>query len=102
MSPAIELCRRLQAEGARLRVHDPKAMDKARALLPDVTYVAHQDDVAEGCDALVLATEWSQFKQLDLDKACRVMTCPILFDGRNLFDKNEMEHLVFIYKIIGR
>lgn len=102
MSPAIELCRRLQAEGARLRVHDPKAMDKARALLPDVTYVAHQDDVAEGCDALVLATEWSQFKQLDLDKACRVMTCPILFDGRNLFDKNEMEHLGFIYKSIGR
>ncbi len=102
MSPAIELCRRLLAEGARLRVHDPKAMDKARALLPDVTYVSHQDDVADGCDALVLATEWSQFKQLDLAKARRVMTYPILFDGRNLFDKKEMEHLGFIYKSIGR
>jgi len=66
MSPAIELCRRLQKEGALLRVHDPKAMEKARAILPDVTFVENMNDVAEGCDALVVATEWDEFKKLDL------------------------------------
>src|SRR5207248_9562688 len=55
MSPAIELCQRLQREGARLRVHDPKAMEKARAVLKDVTYVEDMNDVAEGCDALIIA-----------------------------------------------
>jgi UDPglucose 6-dehydrogenase len=102
LSPAIDLCLRLQQEGALLRVHDPKAMEKARALLSGVTYVADMNEVAEGCDALVVATEWPQFKKLDLDRARKVMTHPILFDGRNLFDVGEMEQLGFIYKSIGR
>lgn len=62
MSPALELCHRLQKEGAALRVHDPKAMEKARAVLKDVTFVADMNAVAEGCDALVIATEWEEFK----------------------------------------
>lgn len=102
MSPAIELCHRLQKEGAALRVHDPKAMEKAKAVLQDVTYVADMNDVAEGCDALVIATEWEIFKKLDLEKARKVMSHPIMFDGRNLFDPAEMEKLGFIYKSIGR
>lgn len=102
MSPAIELCRRLQEEGAILRVHDPKAMEKARAVLRDVTYVADMNEVAEGCDALVIATEWEQFKKLDLLRARNALSHPILFDGRNLFDVREMERLGFIYKSIGR
>ncbi|HPC59262.1 MAG TPA: UDP-glucose/GDP-mannose dehydrogenase family protein [Verrucomicrobiota bacterium] len=102
MSPAIELCRRLQAEGALLRVHDPQAMEKARAVLRDVTYVADMNEVAEGCDALVIATEWEAFKKLDLLRARNALSHPILFDGRNLFDVAEMERLGFIYKSIGR
>jgi UDPglucose 6-dehydrogenase len=102
MSPAIELCQRLQKEGAALRVHDPKAMDKARTLLKDVTYVDDMDEVAEGCDALVIATEWEEFKKLDVDRARKALSHPILFDGRNLFDPAEMEKLGFIYKSIGR
>jgi UDPglucose 6-dehydrogenase len=102
LSPAIELCQRLKKEGALLRVHDPKAMDKAKAILKDVTYVPGMNEVAEGCDALVVATEWPEFKKLDLEKARRIMTHPILFDGRNLFDFEEMERLGFIYKSIGR
>ena len=89
-------------EGAVLRVHDPKAMDKARALLENVTYVADMNDVSTGCDALVIATEWPVFKKLDLDRARRELTHPIIFDGRNLFDPSEMERLGFIYKSIGR
>jgi UDPglucose 6-dehydrogenase len=102
MSPAIELCLRLQKEGAKLRVHDPKAMDKAKAVLKDVTFVPDMNDVAEGCDALVVATEWDEFKKLDLEKARKALTHPILFDGRNLFDAPEMEQLGWIYKSVGR
>jgi UDPglucose 6-dehydrogenase len=102
MSPAIDLCQRLLKEGAILRVHDPKAMEKARAVLPDVTYVEDMNAVPEGCDALVVATEWPEFKQLDLERARKALTHPILFDGRNLFDPKEMERLGFIYKSVGR
>jgi UDPglucose 6-dehydrogenase len=102
LSPAIELCQRLHKEGARLRVHDPKAMEKARGLLPDATCVEDMNEVAEGCDALVIATEWEEFKKLDLERARKALSHPILFDGRNLFDPAEMERLGFIYKSIGR
>jgi UDPglucose 6-dehydrogenase len=101
-SPAIDLCQRLQKEGAKLRVYDPQAMEKARAVLKDVTYVNDMNEVAEGCDALVIATEWPEFKKLDLERARRELTHPILFDGRNLFDAAEMEKLGFIYKSVGR
>ena len=102
MSPAIELCQRLQKEGAILRVHDPKALEKAKAVLKGVTFVQDMNAVAEGCDALVIATEWDEFKKLDLERARKSLTHPIMFDGRNLFDPAEMERLGFIYKSIGR
>jgi UDPglucose 6-dehydrogenase len=102
MSPAVDLCHRLQKEGAILRVHDPKAMEKAKALLKDVTYVADMNTLPVGCDALVIATEWQEFKKLDLDAARQAMTHPIMFDGRNLFDPKEMERFGWIYKSIGR
>jgi len=102
MSPAIDLCQRLQKEGAILRVHDPKAMEKAKAILQDVTFVDDMNDVAEDCDALVIATEWDEFKKLDLDRVRKALSHPIMFDGRNLFDPTEMERLGFIYKSIGR
>ena len=102
MSPALELCQQLQREGAHLRVHDPQAMDKARAVLRDVTYVDDMNEVAQGCDALVIATEWPEFKKLDLLRVRASLTHPILFDGRNLFDLKEMEQMGFIYKSVGR
>jgi UDPglucose 6-dehydrogenase len=103
MSPAIDVCQRLIREGALLRVHDPKAMDKARGVLGDaVTYISELNEVPEGCDALVVATEWPEFTRLDLDRARRAMTHPIMFDGRNLFDPAEMERAGWIYKSIGR
>jgi len=97
-SPAIELCQRLLKEGATLRVHDPKGMEKAKAILPNVTYVDDMNAVAEGCDALVIATEWDEFKKLDVARAHKALTHPIMFDGRNLFDREEMEKLGWVYK----
>ena len=105
MSPAIDLCQRLLKGGANLRVYDPKGMDKAKEILkpgPTITYVENMNDVPEGCDALVIATEWPEFKKLDLERAHKLLTHPILFDGRNLFDPQEMERLGFVYKSIGR
>ena len=77
-------------------------MEKARAVLKNVTFVNQMNEVAEGCDALVIATEWPEFKKLDLERARKALTHPILFDGRNLFDAAEMERLGFIYKSVGR
>ncbi len=105
LSPAIDLCQRLLREGARLRVHDPKAMEKAKAVLPpsdQVEYVGDRDEVPEGCDALVIATEWPEFAALDLARARKSMTTPIVVDGRNLLDPVQMERHGFIYKSIGR
>jgi UDPglucose 6-dehydrogenase len=101
-SPAIDLCQRLLKDGVTLRVHDPKGMEKAKSLLPNVTYVDDMNAVAEGCDAIVIATEWEEFKQLDLERAKKGLTHPIMFDGRNLFDPAEMEKLGWIYKSVGR
>jgi UDPglucose 6-dehydrogenase len=104
-SPAIDLCQRLLKEGAKLRVFDPEAMGKARAILPATEQFAYVDDmnaVAEGCDALVIATEWPQFTKLDLPRIRKAMATPIVFDGRNLLDPAEMEQLGFIYKSVGR
>ena len=104
MSPAIDLCNQLIKEGAFLRVYDPKAMDKAKMVLPDgdVLFVDDMNEVSIGCDALVVATEWPEFKQLDLVKSKEVMTVPIIFDGRNLLDPALVEKLGFTYKSIGR
>lgn len=105
MSPAIDLCQRLLKEGASLRVYDPKAMEKAKDFLPEgdnIEYVEDMNAIGEGCDAIVVATEWPQFKELDLEKARKDLSHPILFDGRNLFDPAKMEELGFIYKSVGR
>ena len=79
-------------------------MNKAKDVLPDdgVYYIDDMDDVSKGCDALVVATEWPQFKELNLVKAKEAMTAPIIFDGRNLFDPITVEELGFTYKSIGR
>jgi UDPglucose 6-dehydrogenase len=102
MSPAIELCQHLQNEGAMLRAYDPAAMEKAKTVLRGVTFVDDMNEVADGCDALVIATEWEQFKKLDLERVRSALSYPIIFDGRNLFDPRQMAQLGFIYESIGR
>jgi len=104
-SPSIDLCHRLLADGARLRVHDPKGMEKARAFFPAgsaVEYVAEAETVAAGCDALVIATEWSEFGRLDWARIKASMATAIVFDGRNLLDPAEMKELGFLYRSVGR
>jgi UDPglucose 6-dehydrogenase len=104
-SPAIEICRRLMAEGAKLRVYDPKGMDKAKAVLaPDsnLEYIQEPSLVAAGCDAVVIATEWPEFINMDWRSIRASMTTAILFDGRNLLDPDEMRAIGFLYRCVGK
>ncbi|MCS7048514.1 MAG: UDP-glucose/GDP-mannose dehydrogenase family protein [Verrucomicrobiae bacterium] len=102
LAPSVEVIRALLKDGAIIRAYDPKAMPKAREVLPEIEYAKDPYDAAHGADALVLCTEWDEFRQLDLERLRAVMAHPIVFDGRNVFDKERMKQLGFIYRGVGR
>jgi UDPglucose 6-dehydrogenase len=101
-APSLEVIHLLQAEGARIRAYDPAAMDNARRILPDVILCDSAYEAARGADALVLVTEWNEFKHLDLLKLRELMHQPILVDGRNVYDPAAMREAGFTYWGIGR
>jgi UDPglucose 6-dehydrogenase len=101
-APALELIHLMQNEGAIIRVYDPQAMETGAAMLKRVTLCKNSYEVAEGADALVLATEWNEFKQLDFDRIFSLMRQPILMDGRNLWDPDRLRKLGFKYMGVGR
>lgn len=101
-APAVELIHLVQHEGARVRAYDPVAMDNARKVLPDVTYCPDPYAVAEGADALIVATEWNEFKHLDLERIQKSMRRPVFIDGRNIYEPERMKALGFIYRGVGR
>ena len=102
LAPSLEVIHPLQKEGAKIRAYDPKAMDKAREVLPGVEFCDGPYAAASGVDALIICTEWDEFRNLDLEKLHSVMNHPIVLDGRNLFDPEKMTGLGFVYKSIGR
>jgi UDPglucose 6-dehydrogenase len=102
LAPSLEVIRPLQKEGARIRAYDPKAMDKAREVLPGVEFCDSPYAAATGADGLIICTEWDEFRQLDLGKLRAIMAQPIVLDGRNLYDPQKMAELGFVYKSIGR
>ena len=101
-APSVEIIHMLQHEGARIKAYDPVALDNARRLLKDVILCEDAYSVAEGCDALVVVTEWNEFKQLDLPRIRKLMRRPIIIDGRNIYDPEQMARLGFIYRGMGR
>ncbi|MBM3859672.1 MAG: UDP-glucose/GDP-mannose dehydrogenase family protein [Verrucomicrobia bacterium] len=101
-APSLDIIRALQKEGARIRAYDPKSMEKAKEHLTGVEYCADPYAAAKDADALVLCTEWDEFRQLDLAKLRSIMAQPIILDGRNLFDPAKMKQLGFTYKSVGR
>jgi UDPglucose 6-dehydrogenase len=101
-APSVAIIRPLLKEGAKIRAYDPKAMEKAREILPEIEYCDSAYAAASGADALILCTEWDEFRRLDLEKLRSVMGQPIVFDGRNVFDPQKMEELGFTYKCVGR
>ncbi len=99
---AIEIIHMLQNEGAHVRAYDPQAMENAGKVLKHVTLCENPYQVAENADALVLATEWNEFKQLDFAKLKATMKQPVILDGRNLWDSEILKKQGFTYMGIGR
>jgi UDPglucose 6-dehydrogenase len=102
-SPAIDLVRTLAEGGARVRAYDPVSAANAREVLPDsVTYCEDAYDAARGADALVLATEWNEFRVLDLDRLRELLAAPVIVDLRNVWDPAKVKEKGFTYHGIGR
>lgn len=101
-APAIDIARELTAEGAVVRAYDPVAMDVARGILPAVEMHKNAYSLADGCDALMVITEWNEFKQLDLEKLKSLLKTPVIFDGRNIYDPRTMRGLGYTYRAVGR
>jgi UDPglucose 6-dehydrogenase len=102
LAPAIEVIKRLLAEGAEVRATDPEAMERARAIFPNLIYSADPYEVAKGADALLVLTEWEQFKRLDWKRVRKEMARPLIVDGRNMLRPAEMRELGFEYLSFGR
>ncbi len=101
-SPAIAVAQQLVREGAVVRAYDPVAMEGARAVLPDVTFCQDAYDAASDAEALVICTDWNEFKQLDLARVRARLARPIVVDGRNIYSPELMCSLGFVYRCIGR
>jgi len=101
-APSLDIIAELQREGATIKAYDPKAMGVARKVLRGVKFCRNAYEVARGCDALVIVTEWDEFKQMSLDRLRALMTHPIIVDGRNILDPEKVKEKGFIYKSIGR
>ena len=101
-SPAIPLITALHDLGAVVRGYDPAGMEQAKPHLPDVYYCQSAYSAAEGADAVVIATEWEQFRALDLARLKEVMTQPLIVDLRNIYRADEMRRAAFRYIPIGR
>jgi UDPglucose 6-dehydrogenase len=101
-APSLDIGRVLLAAGAEVRAYDPAAIERSRVLLPDVQYLKDAYEVAAGADALVLVTEWNEFRQLDMARIKQLMRRPVIVDGRNIYDPAAMRSLGFTYRGIGR
>jgi UDPglucose 6-dehydrogenase len=101
-APAIDIAQGLTAAGATVRAYDPVAMDVAAPMLPAVQMFKDPYEMAKDCDALVVVTEWNEFKQLDLQKIKTLLKTPIIMDGRNIYEPARMREMGFKYRAIGR
>lgn len=102
-APSIVLIDRLLDAGAVVRVYDPEAMDETRKTFGDrITYVKRSYDALDGADALVLVTEWNEFRRPDFERMRSLLKTPVVIDGRNVFEPGRMKALGFEYRSIGR
>jgi len=104
-APAIEIIKELTKKGAKVRAYDPVAMDNTKPLFEDNQNVCFADDeynALEGADALVLVTEWPQFRKPDWERVKELLAAPVVFDGRNQYDPGKMKQMGFVYFGVGR
>jgi len=101
-SPTIPLIRGLQREGAIVRAYDPQAIENSRSMFENVTFCRDAYETAEGCDALVIATEWNEFRALNLGRVRKLLRQPVVIDLRNVYDPQRMRAEGFQYVSVGR
>lgn len=101
-APSIDIAKMLISAGASVRGYDPVSMEVAAPILPAVDMYDDPYSMAEGCDAIIVNTEWNEFKQLNRRQLLEVMKQPVIFDGRNIYDPEEMTKLGFKYRGVGR
>ena len=101
-SPSLDIIPMLQAKGAHIQAYDPEAMHEARGLLKDIDYKQNAYETADGADALVIVTEWNQFRALDLERLKDLLKAPIIVDLRNVYTPQTMKDMGFEYSSIGR
>lgn len=101
-APSIEVIKLIEAEGGVVQAYDPVAMNVAKQIMPDLQLAVNPYECAAGCDAVVLMTEWNEFKQLDLRRMKHLMKSPTMVDARNVYEPDMMADMGFSYRGIGR
>jgi UDPglucose 6-dehydrogenase len=101
-APSIPLITALQDFGAQVRVYDPAGMERARPILENVEFCANAYDCASDADAVVIVTEWDQFRALDMKRLAATMARPVIVDLRNVYSPDEVIRNGFFYSGIGR
>ncbi|CAN5405164.1 UDP-glucose/GDP-mannose dehydrogenase family protein [soil metagenome] len=101
-SPAIEIIAEMTKRGATIKAYDPVAMSEARHYLPEIEYAVDEYDAINGADALVIVTEWNQFRALDMEKVKALLKAPKIADLRNIYEPKEMRAMGFEYVGVGR
>jgi len=105
-APGISIIKELLADGANLRLYDPKAMDKMKKIfppkIPKILYFQSPFEAVEGADAMLIITEWNEFRDMDMSKVRELMANPIIIDGRNVFKPEEVRNLGFEYYLVGK
>lgn len=101
-APSVDIIRCVMEAGVRVRAYDPVAAEGARALLPDVVFCHDPYEAVRGTDALLLLTPWNEFRHANMGRVLESMRQPVLLDGRNIYDRREMEALGFTYVGVGR
>lgn len=101
-APSIKIIESLQKKGARIKAYDPQAVGNAKRILKNITYVKNPYEASRDSEALLIVTEWNEFRQIDLKKIKRLMKKPVILDGRNIYDPKKVKELGFFYAGIGR
>ena len=102
-APSIDIINWIREKGAKIRTYDPQAMEAAALVLNDDVVLCKTDyEALEGADALVLVTEWNDFREPDFDKIKELLSTPLIFDGRNIYSQEVLRERGFTYYSIGR
>jgi len=101
-APAISITGFLNEAGMAVKGYDPVAMENAKRMIQNINLCGDAYETAAGCDALIITTEWNEFKNLDLERIKTLMKQPVIIDGRNIYDPNAMKKMGFTYRGFGR